>query len=106
MPEPLPIGPEVQFVVRRSLLIHDHVAAAQEVRERAARVRVEMIAREVRVLAMDGFSPRLAEVAAKNNLAVRFAELNAEVHAELGRLQDEFHRRVGRLLEDPEDASA
>lgn len=62
-----------------------------------------MLAREVRVLAMDGFSPRLAEVAARNNLAMQFAELNAEVGAELGRLQDEFHRKVARLVEELQD---
>ena len=87
-------------------MLHEHVAAAQEVRERAARVRVEMIAREVRVLAIDGFSPRLAEVAAKHNLALRFADLDVEVHAELGRLQDELYRRIARLLDSLENASA
>jgi hypothetical protein len=62
------------------------------------RVRIELIAHEVRVLAMDGFSPRLAEVAAKNNLAMRLADLDAELAAELSRLQDKFHRKV----EEPE----
>ena len=85
--------------------MHEHVVAAQEVRERDARVRVrvEMIAREVRVRAMDGFSPRLAEVAAKNNLAVRLTELDEEHSAKLGRRHGECHRKIGRLLEELQD---
>jgi hypothetical protein len=43
------------------LLLRRYVDDQQEVRARAARVRIEMIAHEVRVLAMDGFSPRLTD---------------------------------------------
>ena len=76
-----------------------------EVLDRAARVRLEMIAREVRVNAMDGFSPRLAEVAAKNNLAMRLRNLDDEVLTELARLQGELRRRLEKLQEELEGAA-
>ena len=52
-----------------------------DVRERAARVRADMIAREVRINAMDGMSPRLAEMAAK--LQVGWAHLDWAVKRHL-----------------------
>jgi len=45
-----------------------------------------MLGREVQLLVFDGFSPRLAEVAGTNNLAVRRKELEEEVITELARL--------------------
>lgn len=95
-----------QFVIRRALTQRQYLDDKQEVQERAARVRVKLIAREVRILAMDGFSPRLSEMVARNSLAVRFAELDEAVAAELGRLQEECHRKIGRLLENLEVAIA
>jgi hypothetical protein len=64
----------------------------------------EMIASEVRINAIDGMSPRLAEIAAKNNLAVRLRDLDDELLTELGRLQGELRRKLVRLLEDLEDS--
>jgi hypothetical protein len=75
-----------------------------EVRGRAARARAEMIAREVRVNAIDGLSPWLSEIAARNNLAVRLRKLNNELLTELGRLQGTLWRKLERLLKNPEDS--
>jgi isopropylmalate/homocitrate/citramalate synthase len=92
----------VTFVLKRTLLLREHADAVLEVRERAAHVRAEMIAHEVRIMVMDGLSPRAAE-AARNDLALRLRELDYELLTELARLQDEFHRRVARLLENLHD---
>src|SRR3954447_6040222 len=100
--EPAPIGPEIAFVLRRTALLKGHADAVLEVRDRAAQVRREMIAHEVRIMVMDGLSPRLAEIAAKNNLAVRLHELDDELIAELGRLQGQLRRRLTLLLEELE----
>lgn len=101
--EPAPIGPEVAFVVKRTALLKAHADAVLEVRDREAQVRHDMIAREVRIMVMDGLSPRLAEIAARNNLAVRLRELDDELAAELSRLRSELRRRLQRLLEELED---
>lgn len=101
--EPTPIGPEIKFVLRRTALVKAHADAVLEVRDRAARVRCEMIAHEVRLMVMDGLAPRLAEIAAKNNLALRLRDLDEELVTELGRLQGELRRRLKRLLEELKD---
>jgi hypothetical protein len=101
--EPTPIGPEIAFVLRRTALLKEHADAVLDVRDRAARVRLEMIAHEVRIMVMDGLSPRLAEIAATNNLAVRLRDLDNELLAELGRLQGHLRRRLALLLEELED---
>jgi hypothetical protein len=101
--EPTPIGPEIAFVIKRTALLKAHADAVLEVRDRAARVRCEMIAHEVRIMAMDGLSPRLAEVAARNNLAVRLRDLDNELVSELSRLQEQLRRRLSLLLEELED---
>jgi hypothetical protein len=51
---------------------------------------------------VDGFSPRLAEVTAVNNLAVRLTELDNELGANLGRLQDDCHHKIGPTLDNLE----
>lgn len=101
--EPSPIGPEIEFVIRRTVLLKEHADAVLEVRERAARVRLEMIAREVRIMVMDGLSPRLAEIAARNNLALRMRELDDELAAEQNKLQGQLRRRLDLLLEELQD---
>ena len=100
--EPSRLGPEIEFVLRRTALLKEHADAVLEVRDRAARVRQEMIAHEIKIMVMDGFSPELAAFAARNNLAVRLRELDAEVANELLRLQEELRSRVQRLLEELE----
>jgi hypothetical protein len=79
-------GPAVQCIVRRTVLPREHAADIQDVQARAARVREGMIAHETRINAMDGMSPRLAEIAAKNNLTVRLRGLDDEVLTERARL--------------------
>jgi hypothetical protein len=48
-------------------------------------------------------SMRIADQAAKNNLAGRKVGLNAEREAELTRLKDELRRKLERLAEEAED---
>jgi hypothetical protein len=50
----------------------------------------------------DGMSPRLAEQAAKNNLALRKIDLDAELQEALDRDRLALDRRLVRLLEDAE----
>jgi hypothetical protein len=97
------VGPAVDYVIRRTQLLRQHADDVLEVRGRHTQVRTEMIVREVRIMVLDGLSPRLAETAARNNLAVRLRELDEELVAELGRLQGELRRKLARLLEDLED---
>lgn len=54
---------------------------------------------------MDGKAVRLPKFVVKNNLAVLLRELDQELDAELCRLHDECHRKIGRLLEDLHDAA-
>jgi hypothetical protein len=106
MPEdPRPIAPQGRYVVNRKLALTAHADAVSEVRDRHRRCKLEMIAHEVRIMAFDVFSPRLAEVAAKNNLAVRLKDLDAEPEAELKRLQVELQRKLQRPLENLEDST-
>ena len=71
-----------------------------EIRERHARCRKETIAREVQVIVFDGFSPRLAEQAATNQLGLRRRELHLELEAALTRMQEELRRKMLRLQEE------
>ena len=104
--EPTPIGPEIAFVLRRTALLKEHADAVLEARDRAVQVRREMIAHEGRIMVMDGLAPRLAEIAATNNLALRLRDLDDELLAELGRLQEQLRRRLTLLLEELEDEGA
>jgi len=54
------VGPAADYIVRRTQLLRQHADDVLEVRDRATRVRAELIAGEVRVMVTDGFSPGLA----------------------------------------------
>ena len=97
------IGPSVELVMKRALILKQHVDDVLEIRERHARCRTEMIGHEVRVMVFDGFSPRLAEQAAMNNLGVRLRDLDLELEAALTRMQEELRQRMLRLQEEAED---
>jgi hypothetical protein len=101
--EPSPIGPEVAYVVKRTELLREHADAVLELRDRARRAWEEMLGRGVGIMALDGLAPRMAEQAARNNLAVRKGALDAELEEGLARLRGELSRRLARLLEDLED---
>ena len=62
----------------------------------------EILCREVQLLVFDGFSPRLAQQAAANNLALRKLALDDEVITELVRLQTSLRTRLELLTEDAE----
>src|SRR5262245_8684535 len=93
------------FHRRRVQLLKGHAEAVLEVRARARQAWLEMLGREVELLVMDGFSPALAQVAGKNNLALRRQELDDELDAELDRLREELRGRLLRLAEDLEDGA-
>lgn len=101
--EPRPLDPEVRYHVCRAAVLKDHADAVAELQARAVRAWDEVLGREVRFTLMDGFSPRAAEQAARNNLALRRAEFDEEVAAELWRLRSEVLRKLRRLEEDLED---
>ena len=100
---PKPLGPSVELVVKRTAILKEHCDAVLDFRYRALRAREEMIAHEVRILVFDGFSPKLAEVAAKNNLGVRLLDLHLELEAALTRMQNELREKMQRLQEEAED---
>ncbi len=111
--EPKPLDGDVDEVLRRVLpeqvsrerirLLSEHADAVLDVRTRHRGAWLEMLGREVQLLVMDGFSPRLAQVAAKNNLGLRKRELDEELIVELCRLKDDLRKKVGRVIEDWED---
>jgi hypothetical protein len=91
------------FSSRRVGLLKAHADEVLDIRTRARGVWLEMLGREVQLLVMDGFSPALAQIAAKNNLALRRQELDSEVEENLVRLRDELTRKLQRVVEDWED---
>ena len=112
--EPIPISEPVDQVLDRVLppeiaakriqFLKEHADEVLALKQLAKDAWDGMLAREMRVMLFDGMSPRLAEQAAKNNLGVRKAELDAELEEALQRESDRLTRRVQRLLEDLEDA--
>jgi hypothetical protein len=111
--EPTPIGPDIDQLLNgllpaslareRERLLRNHEMAVVEVRERAHRAWQEMLSREVTMVLLSGIAERVADLAAKNNLAVRKRELDDELHTELARLQEELTRRVRHLIEGKDD---
>ncbi len=99
-----PIELPESFSNRRVELLRQHADDVLEIRTRARQVWLEMLGREVQLLVMDGFSPALAQIASKNNLALRRLELDAELDEALNRMRDELTRRLQRVVEDWEDA--
>ncbi len=113
MEEPREIGPDIETVLNRVLpeqiaagrirLLSEHADAVLALRDLHRAVWNEILGREVRIMMLDGLSPRLAEAAATNNLAVRRQELDAELEEALEREKETLVRRVRRLVEDAED---
>lgn len=56
-----------------------YVDEVSDLRDRARRVWDEMLGHEVRVMVMGGLPPMVAARAARNNLAVRKADLDREL---------------------------
>jgi hypothetical protein len=102
---PRTIGPEVAYHVLRAVALKEHTDAVLDLQDRARRAWEGVLGRETRLNAMDGMSPRLAHVAAQGNLALRRKELDAEVEAEVARLEGVHRARLARLLEGLEDGS-
>ena len=76
---------------------------ARDIRARHLRCWQQMVGQEVRLLVIGGLSPKTAEQAAKNNLAVRKCEIDAELEAELQRLIGQLGRRLLNLLDEEDD---
>jgi len=93
----------LSYAGERVRFLKDHADSVIEVRDRHKRAWREMVDQELRHLLFDGFSPRVAEQAGKNNLGVRKAELDAELEQELERLQEVLRRRLEQLAEDADD---
>src|SRR5439155_19978048 len=111
--EPTPLGPDIDRILNgllsehvareRARLLQDHGDAVRDIQERARNAWEEMLGQEMTMLLLWGLEERGAELAAKNNLAMRKAGLDDELLTELARLQTELTRKVKRLVEDPED---
>lgn len=100
---PSEIGPLIDFAVKKAGHLKRYMDEVSDLRERARRVWEEMLGHEVRVMVMDGMPPRNAEQAARNNLAIRKADLDKELEGAIERERDTFHRRIRRLLEELDD---
>jgi hypothetical protein len=110
--EPASIGPEIDRILRDLLpahvaaegdrLLREHQRAVSEIRERARHVWEEMLGEEITMLLLWGLEERVADLAARNNLAVRKRELDDELLTELARLQGELTRRIHHLVEESE----
>ena len=98
--ESQPLGPSVELVVKRTLLLKEHVSAVLEIRERARRASEDMLGREMRFLVFDGFSRRRAEQAATNQLGLRRLELHLELEAALTRMEEDPRLKLLRLQEE------
>lgn len=100
------VGPAVEYVAKRTAVLHEQRVQEQEVRWRRDDVYNEMFRHELHVLDLDG-SPAgpVAMLAAENNLAVRRLALDDELHTALARIQGKAARKIERLLENLEDAS-
>ncbi len=111
--EPQEIGPDIETVLNRVLpetiaagrirLLTEHADAVLALRDTHRRVWNEILSREVRVMVLDGLSPRLGAIAATNNLAVRRQDLDAELEEAMDREKETLLRKVRRLVEDAED---
>ena len=111
--EPLPLGPTIDQLLSRILpdeiaakriqFLKEHSDEVLALRETAQRAWETMLGQEMRVMLFDDMSPKLAEIAAKNNLGVRKAELDAELEAALQYHSDRLARRVKLLMEELED---
>ncbi len=98
-------GPAVEYVVKRTAVLHEQRVADQAVKNRAIDVYSEMFKHELRVLEMDDFpAGHVALLAATNNLALRRIALEEELLTERARIQSEARRKIERLLEGLEDA--
>src|SRR6267143_1294683 len=93
--EPADVGEDVLNCVlpdevarKRIDLLRVHADAVLDVRNRHRGAWLEMLGRAVQLLVMDGFSPPLAQVAARNNLGLRKRELDDELVEELCRLKN------------------
>jgi hypothetical protein len=99
------VGPAVDYVVGRTQVKHDQAVQEQAIRWQAVDAYREMFRRELNVLDMDNFpAGHVALMAATNNLALRRLALEDELLTELARIHGEAKRKIGRLLEDLEDA--
>jgi hypothetical protein len=90
-------------VARRRLQhLSEHADAVHYYTELHRKAWEELLGNEVRLMVFDGLSPRLAEVAAKNNLAVLKKELDAELEEALEQERQTLLRKLKTLLVESE----
>jgi hypothetical protein len=102
VPEAVPFG-DSEHSRKRAALLQRHADRVLDLRHRAAQPWEEMLAREVQLLVLDGLSPRLADQAARTNLALRKRDLDAELEEALGREREALRQALQRLDEERED---
>src|SRR4051794_817605 len=103
MTEPELVGPSVDYVVERTLLLKEHADSVEELQTRARLAWQEILGREVQLLKVAGLSPRLAEQTGARDLALRKAELDTELSAALARERETLCKKLARLWEAYQD---
>jgi hypothetical protein len=97
------VGATGQYLLAKTKIIKEAVDGEAEVRGQAAAAPEEMMGCGVRARVMEGFSPRLAEAAARNNLALRLRAPDEELVTTRARIQGVARQRLARRLVELEE---
>lgn len=102
---PLPIGPEVDFLVKKALILKQHADAVREAKDRAEQAIAEATRYEVHCLTQCGFNEGEAlKIAAQESAHKRY-EIRQELEALLAYHAERLQRRLQRLEEEFGDSS-
>lgn len=92
MNDPEPLGPLRDHTAERTRILKQHADAVLEVYDRHRKATKELMDPEVALMLAGGLSPKAAEQAAKNNLALKLFEVDMELEQML-----DFHGENLRL---------